>query len=263
MDTRFWGPSGWRILHSITFSYNPIKDKSAVRELFTMLPYVLPCKFCRTSLQEYMEADPLEPTLVSRDSLTRWLWRIHNSVNAKLRDQKLPVEPDPPFESVKEFYDSLLASGCSKTEFSGWDFLFSVADLHPMSPLAKKSVPMPGAPPCDSLKTLEEKNKWNCLRPEERLPLYKKFWVAVGKSLPFNEWREIWKNIPTSTHTSKTITMKWLWKVRCQMEDRLDLLNRCKYSQLCKTLKSHRSGCSKSRRARTCRKTKTKTIKQR
>ena len=267
MDTRFWGPSGWRLLHTITFSYRAEqkRDKAAIRELFTLLPYVLPCKFCRTSLQEYMESDSIEPALESRNTLTRWLWRIHNSVNAKLRDQKLPVEPDPPFESVKEFYESILASGCSKTEFSGWNFLFSVADLHPRSPLAVRSVPMTGAPPCETMKTLEEKNKWNCLTPEERLPLYRQFWSALGRSLPFKEWRDVWhSSVPIlSNSDTKKSTMKWLWKVRCSMENKLNLLNRCKYSSLCKTLKIHRSGCSKSRRARTCRKTKTKTIKQR
>ena len=255
MDTRFWGPSSWRLLHSITFAYTPTRDRDAIKELFLTLPFVLPCKFCRTSLQEYIELEPLEPALKSRDALTKWLWRIHNHVNAKLRDQNLSVEPGPPFEVVKEFYESLLASGCTETEFNGWDFIFSVADLHPMSTIAKKSVPMNGAPPYESMKTDIEKNKWNALRPEERLPYYNAFWKALGACLPFDEWKKIWLNTHVSrqTYATQKGTMKWLWATRCAMENKLRLLNRCKYSSLCKTLKIHRSGCNKSKRASTCR----------
>jgi hypothetical protein len=253
MDTRFWGPSGWRLLHSITFAYIPHTDKIPVREMFTMLPFVLPCKYCRTSLSEYMDRHPLEPALESRATLTRWLWKIHNEVNSKLRNQKLPVKPDPPFEDVEKFYKNILLSGCSRTEFSGWEFLFSVAELHPYSQNARKSVPMPGAPPCETMATPQEKNRWNCLKPEERLIFYKTFWKALGLSLPFKEWRESWIVYDDPLDTRKS-TIDWLWKVRCKMENDLDLLNRCKYSSLCKTLITHRSDCSKKIRGKTCRK---------
>lgn len=260
MDTRFWGPSGWRLLHTISFAYNP-KDKTNVKQLFEALPFVLPCKFCRTSLTEYMEEDPLEPALESSRSLTRWLWRIHNMVNSKLRSQKIPVDSDPPFESVENFYNDILARGCSKTEFPGWDFLFSIADLHPMSRTAQKSVPMPGAPALEEMKTLDEKNKWNYLKAAEKMPIYKKFWLSLGKVLPFKEWRKSWQThsqISDKTFESKESTMKWLWATRCAMENDLELLNTCNYSSLCTTLKIHRSGCATSRRARTCRKRKDK-----
>jgi len=254
MDTRFWGPSGWILLHTITFAYMP-HEKTAMREFFQMLPYVLPCKYCRTSLATYMETYPLEAALESRGLLTRWLWKIHNEVNAKLRNQRLHAPPDPPFEAVEKYYKQIIATGCSRTVFHGWEFLFSIADLHPMSNAARKSVPMPGAPPCETMATFEEKNKWNCLKPEERLPLYNTFWRSIAIVLPFKEWRESWAKtgIPENLST-KSLTMKWLWKVRCTMESDLDLLNRCKYSHLCKTLETFRSDCSKNTRGKTCRK---------
>ena len=259
MDTRFWGPSGWRLLHTITFAYNPETDKGSTGQLFNMLPFVLPCKFCRASLTEYMETDPVEPALETREKLTRWLWRIHNEVNKKLRDQNLVVVPDPPFQKVQEIYEGLLSYGCSQTEFPGWDFLFSIAELHPMSKTAKESVPIVGAPDCAAVKTKEERNRWNCMEPRERLVLYKKFWLALGKSLPFREWRRSWSKYADGKTTEEALgsragTIKWLWRLRCKMEHDLKLLNRCKYSSLCKTLKTHRSGCSKSVKAKTCRK---------
>lgn len=257
MDTRFWGPSGWRLLHLITFAYTPA-DKVAVRNLFKLLPFVLPCKYCRTSLAEYMDRLPLEPALESREALTKWLWKVHNEVNSKLRNQKLISEPDPPFEKVQQYYKNMLATGCSRTIFPGWEFLFSIATLHPYSMSARKSVPMPGAPPCETMATMEEKNKWNCLKPNERLPLYNTFWLSIGSCLPFKEWRDSWAKtpMPSRLHT-KDDTMKWLWKVRCTLESDLELLNKCKFSHLCKNLNAFKSDCNKKARGKTCRKRRT------
>jgi hypothetical protein len=114
---------------------------------------------------------------------------------------------------------------------------------------------MPGAPKCDVPATFEEKNKWNCLKPEERLPLYNTFWRSLGLALPFKEWRESWakEGMPENLST-KALTIKWLWKVRCTMESDLELLNSCKFSHLCKTLEIHRSDCAKKVRGKTCRK---------
>lgn len=256
MDTRFWGPSGWRLLHAITFAYTPATDRKAMQTFFETLPFVLPCKYCRSNLTSHLQKHPLAQALHSRETLTKWLWRVHNEVNAKLRSQKLTSEKDPPFEAVEKYYTDLLRTGCTRTEFPGWDFLFSIAELHPLSKSAKGSVPIPGID-CDTLKTKEEKNRWNCLKPTDRMPFYKKFWQSLGASLPFPEWRKSWmkhaalNNAPLETRSS---TIRWLWRLRCKMEKDLNLLNSCKYKNLCKTLKTHRSGCSKSVRAKTCRK---------
>ena len=53
MDTRFWGPDGWKLLHSITENYPTVpdkKNKDLYRKFFLSLPYVLPCVYCRKSL---------------------------------------------------------------------------------------------------------------------------------------------------------------------------------------------------------------------
>jgi hypothetical protein len=202
-----------------------------------------------------MDTYPIEDALESREALARWLWKIHNEVNSKLRNQRLTKVEDPPFEDVEKFYKNILSSGCSKTYFPGWEFLFSIADLHPLSPIGRKSSPMPGAPPCDSIATLEEKNKWNCLTPQERLSFFHTFWRLTGLVLPFKEWRESWIKHGTFTSlNTRGETMKWLWKIRCTMESDLELLNKCKYSSLCKNLSMFRSDCSRSSGGKTCRK---------
>lgn len=251
MDTRFWGPSGWQFLHQITFAYEP-RQRAAVRVLFETLPYVLPCKFCRSSLTEYMREDPL--VLDSRDALSRWLWRIHNCVNDKLRGQGQSLEANPTFESVRTYYQDLLASGCSQTQFPGWTFLFSLAENHPLSRGSLKTTPIPDAPPRVPGMAADEMNQWNLLRPEERMPYYTKFWSAVGGSLPYPEWRRLWKRAAARLATTRRKSLiKSLWKVRCALETEFELQNRTKFADLCTDLVRHRSGCAKSLNARTCR----------
>ena len=310
MDTRFWGPSGWRLLHLITFTYEPIgakrlgepigakrlgqtssgvgepRQKESVRELFSMLPFVLPCKFCRASLVQYMRKEPLEPALKSRATLTRWLYKIHNHVNAKLRDQGLLKDADPSFADVKKVYEDRVAAGCIRTEFEGWDFLFSIADNHPFSQNAKNSSPMPPMPPMPdahigdiqtltSLKegglpkaqsadglTPEERNEFNLMTPEERMPYYKRFWesfTGTNGALPFLSWRDAWTtcgiNYERISHRQTWI--RELWRVRCCLEKELELVNREEFGSLCKRLANHRSGCGSKTRGKTCRRKRT------
>lgn len=260
MDTRFWGPSGWRLLHLITFTYEPHKQKAAVKQLFQMLPFVLPCKFCRASLSEYMEKEPLDPALVSKVKLTRWLYLIHNHVNEKLRSQGLLKEPNPSFAAVKKVYEERVAAGCVRTEFEGWDFLFSIAENHPLSYSAKNSNPMPDAP--SEASTPEERNRWNLMKAEERMEFYRRFWASLEGALPFDSWRSAWSKcgLAQTSLGSRYTTIKALWKIRCCMEKELDLINQEDYEHLCKRLANHRSGCGKKARAKTCRATRKKRI---
>ena len=252
MDTRFWGPSGWRLLHLITFTYEP-KQKAAVQEFFSTLPFVLPCKFCRASLSEYYEKEPLAPALASRATLSRWLWKIHNLVNGKLRGQGLLKAPNPPFAHVQKIYHERIAAGCSRTDFEGWDFLFSVAENHPFTQSAKNSLPLKGAP--NEADTPDLRNRWNIMKSEERMKYYKLFWSSLGGALPFQEWRDAWGSCPATPASieKKKSWIRELWKIRCCLETKLELVNREEFNSLCKRLADHRSGCGKRPRAKTCR----------
>ena len=253
MDTRFWGPSGWRLLHLITFTYEPEKQKAAVREMFSMLPFVLPCKYCRASFSQYLRKEPLEPALHSRAKLTRWLWKIHNLVNGKLRGQGLLKEADPSFADVKKVYEERVAAGCIRTEFEGWNFLFSIAENHPFSQGARASTPMPDAPAVAD--TPELRNEYNLMKPEERIVYYERFWKSLAGALPFQEWRDAWTAcaIRWDTLEKRYEWMRELWKVRCCMEKELQLINHEEFGSLCKRLINHRSGCGTKKRGKTCR----------
>lgn len=258
MDTRFWGPSGWRLLHMCTFAYKPSVDKAAFRQFFELLPFVLPCKFCRSNLVAHYEKLPLEPALQSRETLTNWLYDIHNLTNAKLRSQGREVPEDPPFAAVKKHYEERLAYGCSKTFFPGWEFLFSIVEAHP---LGSKETPLPEAPPQESLRGASKTTllKWNYVSRQCRFQSLCQFWSLLGEVLPFPEWRAIWnqtlKHTSSATWKTKASSLKTLWSTRKTMEEKLALLNKTTYHDLCKMIRYYKSGCASNsnRGTRTCR----------
>jgi len=113
MDTRFWGPSGWKLFHTV--AKNPDS-----KDLLLGLKDVLPCKFCRQSTSKFTNQIPFV-------NAERWIYDLHNKVNHKLRTQckyNAKVQdpgPDPSFESVHEKFEHFHEKGL------GADFLFSVA----------------------------------------------------------------------------------------------------------------------------------------
>ena len=246
MDTRFWGPSGWRLLHLIATS--PYAAKS--RKFWQVLPFVLPCKFCRASLTTYYEQHPI-PT--QTNEFEEWLYTIHNCVNDKLRKQGQSIPPDPPFEAVHKRYTELLEQGCTLSKFIGWEFLFCIADNHPGE---SPSTPMPDCPVVPP-KQLFERNKYNICTTQERTRVLQVFWKELPKVFPFAEWQTSWKrhamSIKHATRNRKQ-ALKWLWKIRCGMDHDLHNIQTHTFHGLCKELQVHRSGCGTNIRAKTCRK---------
>jgi hypothetical protein len=127
MDTRFWGPSGWQLLHLVAANAaNAANTESAAtRDFLASIPSILPCKYCRQSSVEFLKELPV------RKPYDRWLYTFHNKVNAKLRGQAaedprvIVPPPNPSFEEVKERYTGYLArTPCAPP---GLDFLLTIA----------------------------------------------------------------------------------------------------------------------------------------
>ena len=254
MDTRFWGPSGWRLLHLATFTYNPAIQRASMSRFLRSLPFVLPCKFCRASLTDYYSTYPYADALTSRAKLTRWLYNIHNAVNEKLRTQGLLTTPNPTFAQVKHYYTSWLSTtSAADRQQTMWDFLFSVAYCHPID-TSKTTKPMPDCPPfAFKCKSIKLKNRWNTLRCTERLPYFKQFWRSLPDIL---ESATLWNSALKTTRPSLTCrksTLAWLWRMRCAMDQ--DFTD--PYMSVCQAMKRYSSDCSSSVRAKTCRKKRT------
>jgi hypothetical protein len=243
MDTKFWGPSGWKLLHSLTFTYEP-RQREAMSEWLATLPYVLPCKFCRASLTDYFREDDPDAALQSQDSLARFMWRIHGRVNEKLRGQGQTIPKDPTFKEIEQHYLLTMTRQPRECEsFPGWDFLFSIAYNHPLGGQGK---PMPDAAPKDH--SDEELNKWNMLPPQRRFKYWRRFWELLPAVMP-KVWADAWtKTDERPCLQNKRSAVAWLWRIRCGFSHGAD-----PYRVVCSRLASYASGCGKSSRARTCR----------
>jgi len=248
MDTRFWGPSGWKLLHLISFDYE-YSAASAITyaQFFETIPYILPCKFCRSSLTDYYKLHPYQLANSAMNPLLdmkKWLYTIHNCVNNKLRKQGISTPANPTFAFVTKRYESLREEPWNAQLAQCWDFLFSVAYHYPTY---VKAEPMPGCPPPEQCKGDRcAQNKWNILPVKERMRWFTRFWSLLPDVLP-SEMGQKWKEVGLrpAMH-SRAAMLSWLWKMRCA----LDTGFKDPYTSVCRHIKSYSSDC---KHAITCR----------
>nr|QFG74689.1 MAG: Erv1 / Alr family protein [Megaviridae environmental sample] len=88
MLTSIWGPPLWHTLHTISFNYpvNPThNDIENYYNFFTSLKNILPCKYCRDNLKKNLKKVRLNRSVFkNRDSLSRWVYNLHEEVNLML-----------------------------------------------------------------------------------------------------------------------------------------------------------------------------------
>lgn len=91
MNTNLWGPPAWKLLHSLSFAVDPSNDTHvrAASRLLQLMPYVLPCKYCRSSCHDFIE-EQVRATGTSVADVTRngklpeWMYNLHCLVSGKL-----------------------------------------------------------------------------------------------------------------------------------------------------------------------------------
>lgn len=102
ISPELWGPSGWKFLHYITFTYpnNPTSEEKLIyKNFFKLAGKVLPCMSCRGNYENHQKKYPLDDSaLESKINLVKWLINIHNEVNL-LNNKKLYT-----FDDVIEEY---------------------------------------------------------------------------------------------------------------------------------------------------------------
>jgi hypothetical protein len=188
-----------------------------------------------------------------------WLYRIHNRVNAKLREQKLLEGADPAWPDIQRRYTDWLHAPCTAKQMIGWDFLFSVAYTTPCPQVA--SAPMPGAPPVEALHTPELRNRWGLLNRAERLEHIAAWWRMLPCVLPLTEWRAAWQRVATplpALSKGRRVITAWLYATEQAMCRALKSTTpHDSFAGLCSELTAYSSGCGKRKtRVKTCRATK-------
>lgn len=265
MDTRFWGPSGWKLLHLIAQEpMQTVRHRKAVSAWLVLLPYVLPCKYCRASLSDYFAAEPLTlRDMKHPTTFAIWMYRIHNRVNEKLREQGLNTTPDPAWEEVAERYAEEHAGLCKGSPLLGWDFMTAVAFNTPGADYVP--VPMSDTPATLlSGADVRLRNRYNLLTREERLRYLRAWWALTPAILPCAAWRRAWTHAMAAAgdpplEAGRDAMMRWLWQIEARVCSDL----RCptphaSLDELCTTAEAFESGCGAARHGKTCRTRKAK-----
>jgi len=261
MDTRFWGPSGWQLLHLIAAS--PVENPVDVYDWFHLLEFVLPCKYCRASFHDYMDIQPLTQTIIKdRAAFSRWVYDIHNRVNSKLRGQGLLKRPDPSWMSVRKQWFQVADDVCTTTTNHGWNFITSIAYSTPDD--SYKATPMPDAPENTTEwaeMTMATRNRYNLLTKEERQTALTQWWKLLPSILPCEAWRRSWSaafrelGVPP-LQKGRQAVMRWMWEVECSVCGDLQCPTpHPSLGVLRKEVGAFESGCSaaKGNRRKTCR----------
>lgn len=104
MLTTIWGPPLWHSIHTISFNY-PIKpteeDKKNYYNFINNLQNILPCKYCRDNLTKNLKELPLtKDVFKNRDSLSRYIYDLHEKVNTMLNKKS-----NLSYEDIRDRYE--------------------------------------------------------------------------------------------------------------------------------------------------------------
>lgn len=108
ISNSIWGPALWLILHSACERIGAHNMKKLPQEesriwlgLLQRLRYSLPCPQCKKHYNAFFSGNPI--TVITRDSVRRWLFHLHNQVNQRLEKPAFSEESLPQYEAIFNF----------------------------------------------------------------------------------------------------------------------------------------------------------------
>lgn len=134
--TYVWGPGFWMTLHTISLNYpvNPTPDqKKQYKAFFDSIGHVLPCGKCRENLvRNKKETHYGTRVFRSRKTLSRWVYDLHNHVNAMLGKKIY----DTSYEDMCQMYENFRARCGLADSSTGSSLTSSHLQPSPMMPRA-------------------------------------------------------------------------------------------------------------------------------
>ena len=224
MDTRFWGPDGWKLLHSIAYKFpkNPNqKTKKIYSKFFNSLQHVLPCIYCRNSFAKYIKELPVENYLKNKTTFFKWMYDMHNKVNNKLKNQGLNKKTNPKLSEIKKFYKDYVNknSFLKCNDAPGMIFIYSIIFNYPLNK--------------DDFKT------------KTRIYQHKIFLKLLGELYPYEYFRNEYNSILKQTDFNKILQKRCLLKRWFYNIDKT-LNEKClSYNERCKLIELYRASCKK------------------
>lgn len=228
MDTRYWGPDAWQLLHSIAVSY-PSKPSKIDAEnyylFFGTIKDILPCIYCRISFNEYSDQLPIENYLKNGKSLSYWLYLMHNKVNEKLRNQNLQISEDPEFDTFHQKYLEKVKIICNDIKciyrLPGWEFMY-----------------------CVLFNYTAKKNKIDEVRKQSYITFFK----LLPQIVPFPSLRDVMLKYIELFPIEDCMQSRTLMKLWCyNLEKMFCEINQIKYSKFterCRSIELYRAGCN-------------------
>lgn len=98
LSIEIWGRAGWTLIHASSFAYpeEPTpEERKGMFDFLWSLTVVLPCQKCRSHLREYLSSSLTSVDsehLDSKQSISFYLWTLHNSVNERIQKDKISYE---------------------------------------------------------------------------------------------------------------------------------------------------------------------------
>lgn len=86
-----WGNNVWITFHLLSYTYD-VKEKDRYINFIKNTAHILPCQMCVDHFRLMLSKTDFRGIFSNRGNLIRWMNKIHNDVNARLRKRRYTLK---------------------------------------------------------------------------------------------------------------------------------------------------------------------------